>query len=469
MRVERRIPIGWVMMTLFAACMAEPDRTQPTFHRDVEPLLQQRCQECHRAGGAGPMALTEYESAKIYAPLIAARTRDRTMPPWGAFETPECAPRFPFRDDQRLTDEEIEMIAHWAEIGAPRGPSEDGPPPRAFSASSLAGADQELSPQQAFSSSGDRDQFRCFVLDPKNAIPTFVNGVSFSPGNPEVVHHAILFTDPHRDSLDLMGEDGSYECFGGPGVDDTYLLHAWAPGVPPSDFGSDLAMLLPENSLLVLQVHYHPGGRTHAPDRSTIELRYSESFPKYLLILALIGNFDDLDRDGDGLMPGENDTSGRPEFRIPAYATDHVETQRFTLPPRLDDFAIPDLKVLAVGSHMHYVGTDLKFDIEHALPKAGEPSTECMLHTPKWDFNWQRGYVYDVPIEDAPEFRPGDRMHIRCKYNNTLSNPAVVRALREQGESSPKDVFLGEETLDEMCLAVLMAAFPNPLYAESPL
>jgi hypothetical protein len=453
--------------TLVLACSADRDRSEnPSYETDVRPLLEARCQTCHREGGAAPFALDQYDVVKALAPAIAHATRERRMPPWGADETDECRPRFGFKGDLRLTEDEIAMLEKWASIGAPEGERvEDAPPAPRFVEGEIARPDMLLTAKTPFTATGDRDQFRCFVLDPKIAIPSFVNGIAFQPDNASVVHHALLFTDPNRESAALGGEGGSYDCFGGPGVSDFMLLHAWAPGAPPTDLGADLAMPVQEGSLLVLQIHYHPHGADVAPDRSSVAIRFSEALPKYVAFLALIGNFEGLDSEGNGLMPGMNDRSASPEFRIPANVSTHIESQRFTIPARVDDFEIPNLRVLAVGSHMHYVGTDLKLDVTHDAPKAGEPKDECLLETPRWDFNWQRSYVYDTSIENAPELRPGDTVQIRCTYDNTLENPFVGRALSELGLDAPREVFLGEQTLDEMCLVAMMAAFPNPLLA----
>ena len=77
------------------------------------------------------------------------------------------------------------------------------------------------------------------------------------------------------------------------------------------------------------------------------------------------------------------------------------------------------------------------------------------MHTPRWDFNWQRFYKYDVPIEQSLRIQAGDIVHVRCEYDNSLANPAVVEALAEVGLEEPVDVFVGEGTLDEMCLTAL--------------
>ena len=57
-----------------------------TFHKDIEPILQRSCQNCHREGGVGPMPLVTYDQVAPYAGLIEYKTglRDRAgaMPPW---------------------------------------------------------------------------------------------------------------------------------------------------------------------------------------------------------------------------------------------------------------------------------------------------------------------------------------------------------------------------------------------------
>jgi hypothetical protein len=95
----------------------------------------------------------------------------------------------------------------------------------------------------------------------------------------------------------------------------------------------------------------------------------------------------------------------------------------------------------------------MRIGITRAAP-GSEPADECLLQTPNWDFNWQRGYLYDVPIEQAPSARAGDIINLRCTYDNSLNNSFVVEALEHQGLTEPRDVLLGEATLDEMCLGV---------------
>ena len=98
--------------------------------------------------------------------------------------------------------------------------------------------------------------------------------------------------------------------------------------------------------------------------------------------------------------------------------------------------------------------------VERATVGAGESKSECLVQTPKWDFNWQRTYAYDAPVESLPKLRGGDVVTFRCTYDNTLQNPFVAQALKEKGLSQPVDVYLGEQTLDEMCIGLLPVLIP---------
>jgi hypothetical protein len=119
---------------------------------------------------------------------------------------------------------------------------------------------------------------------------------------------------------------------------------------------------------------------------------------------------------------------------------------------------IPELRIFAASSHMHYVGTDMVVGVQHHTSTTGVPDAECLVQTPRWDFQWQRLYSYDTDLESVPRLHPGDEIYLRCTYNNSMSNPFLARALAEQGLSEPKDVQLGEATLDEMCLGVFGVA-----------
>lgn len=426
----------------------------PTFHKDVEPILQKSCQSCHTAGRIAPFALTTYDDAKTVSPLLVTRTKDRTMPPWGAFETDTCKPLHPWKDDKRLSEAEIATIEAWNKAGSPEGDPKDAPAKPVETAEGLPGVEITVTPQKPFVASGEKDQFRCFVLDPKLDKPRYLNGSHFIAGNPKVVHHALVFLDEGGESLARADADGGYDCFGGPDLSQAALVAAWAPGGVPNEYAPNIGLPIPAGSKLVMQVHYHPAGTVGAPDLTKFQMRFTKADPEYVALIALIGNFNKADADGDGLLPGPDD-NGAPTFFIPAGAKGHTETMRFTVPAKSGGFPTPELKVYGVSTHMHYVGTDMSIQATRPSPQAGDAANECLLETPRWDFNWQRQYSYDVAIDDLPTLHGGDKLTFKCSYDNSTDNPFVKRALLEAKLTAPSDVTLGETTFDEMCLGAI--------------
>ncbi len=138
----------------------------PTFHKDVEPILQKSCMSCHAPGNIAPFSLLTYKDAKVVAGAIAQSTKARKMPPWGAQETAECEPRLKWKADPRLTEAEIAILDAWNKAGAPEGDPKDAPPAFVPHSLDLPGKNIELTPKTPFVASGDQDQFRCFVMDP---------------------------------------------------------------------------------------------------------------------------------------------------------------------------------------------------------------------------------------------------------------------------------------------------------------
>jgi mono/diheme cytochrome c family protein len=119
------------MMWLLALGTSSPVAAQSaeiTFHKDIEPILQRSCQNCHRDGGVGPMPLVTYDQVAPFAGLIEYKTglRDRAgaMPPWYMEKNIGIQG---YKNDPSLSDVEIAAISDWARNGAPRGDSTDSP------------------------------------------------------------------------------------------------------------------------------------------------------------------------------------------------------------------------------------------------------------------------------------------------------------------------------------------------------
>src|SRR5688500_13009798 len=133
---------GWAFVTVAALLVtgvsgltvrAEQAPAQPevTFTKDIAPILQRSCQNCHRPGQVAPMSLLTYEEARPWARSMKSRTaiRDKAgaMPPWYVEKNIGIQH---YKNDPSLSDAEVAKIAKCADSGAPRGNMADMPPPR---------------------------------------------------------------------------------------------------------------------------------------------------------------------------------------------------------------------------------------------------------------------------------------------------------------------------------------------------
>src|ERR1041385_9152423 len=100
-----------------------------TFTKDVAPILQRACQNCHRPGSIAPMSLLTYKDARPWARSIKEKVVKRQMPPWHIDRNVGISK---FKDDPSLTDAEIATISAWVDHGSPEGKPSDMPPPREF-------------------------------------------------------------------------------------------------------------------------------------------------------------------------------------------------------------------------------------------------------------------------------------------------------------------------------------------------
>lgn len=427
---------------------SEDSGTAPTWYQDIAPILGPRCTGCHAEGAIGQFGLKDYEEAKALRTVIANSVKNRTMPPFMASETAECKPDLPWRDDNRLSDKQIQMVIDWAKAGGPKGDPNKAakvdPPPNP----ELKKIDATLSIGRTIEVGGKKDLFKCITIDPGFKTDKYINSAQFIAGNPTVLHHAIAYIDETGQSA-AKGE--MYDCFGGPQISKPRILNAWAPGAVPMESPKGSGILIPAGSRIILNLHYHPtGAGTESDSETALALQFVEGIPKLKAEAIFIGNWETPLVLGTGLHPGPNDKLG-PEFVIPPNVSGHTEHMQFTVPP-----TTPELRVWLAATHMHYVGKRARIWVERA-----DKSRSCFLETPRWDFNWQQGYAYQGDFDDYPIVRGGDVLHIECEYDNTLDNPFVAEALSDMGKSAPVEVRLGEETLDEMCLGIVGFVAPN--------
>src|ERR1700733_13139099 len=120
-----------------------PTSPAPTFTKDVAPIFQGKCEECHRKDSMAPMSLVTYEEARPWAKSIRQRVITRQMPPWHIDKTVGVQH---FKNDMSLTDEQISAIVRWVDSGAPLGKEKHMPPTKQWGAENEWKAAKDLGP-----------------------------------------------------------------------------------------------------------------------------------------------------------------------------------------------------------------------------------------------------------------------------------------------------------------------------------
>ena len=432
-----------------AACSVAP----PTWHQDIAPILAGHCMSCHRAGGIAPFALTDYDSVREQAQRMLDQIEHGAMPPFSARTDDDCAPRYGWEGDPRLSESEKATLQQWIADGFLLG---DPVKPPLIAYHNLASVSTSLVPEDGWTASGERDQFICYLFDVGNTDVAWLSGLQVQPENAEIVHHALIYAMGPEAAEPLIADHGigrPFECGGGLPAD--LQIHAWFPGNQPLQLPQGMAMPLVPDSKIAIQLHYHPHGGVYGLDRTSLDLQLSSHPPTQLYFAASFGN----EIEAPYLLPGPADTEeGVPEFVIPRNSPDHTEHMRIPV-PNFDRG--PDVRVISVVPHMHLIGTGLAVTLERDNPRGRTPKTECLSNT-GWNFDWQRTYAYRAPFDRLPPIAAGDIVDIKCTWNNTLANPFLQRLLTETNSGQPFDVRFGEQTTNEMCLTILGIAYPAP-------
>lgn len=418
-------------LLLLGACSGPaPTQDAPTYHRDVAPLLADKCLGCHNDQGIGTVNLQGYESVQALAPLIVQAVNDRTMPPWPAREE-NC---HPFADSLALTNAQIDVLSAWSQAGTPRGAPMTPPDPKADQ--NRPTIDLWLSPNEPYTPIVSAlDDYRCFVLDPQLNASRDVVGVFIEPGNPRIVHHAVLFeVRPEGletlEQLDRQSDGEGYPCFGGSGVPvrtapapmgseelasfNQQGLGGWAPGAAFRPLPQGTGLRLAAGSKLVLQLHYHvtPSKRGQA-DQTRVGLQLSPGPVDSPALWVPLAKLD--------LFVPRGLSSAEPAATVQTSIASAFETKLFGITP-----------------HMHLLGRSIKVELEHQ-----DQSRECLIDVPQWDFHWQRTYWYERPIEIKAGAGRFDRYRLSCTYDTT---------------DAERDVRWGQNSTDEMCVSFVYLA-----------
>ena len=390
---------------------AAPAQQRVTFSDTIAPILYQNCVTCHRPGEAAPFSLISYDDVRKRGALIATVTKSRYMPPWHATHG-----YGEFKEERRLSDEQIAAIAAWVSSGMPEGDPNRMPKLPPFTEGwHLGKPDLILEMPTAFEvpASGP-DIYRNFVVPTNLAEDRWVRAIEFRPSARKAVHHVLFGYDVSGAVRKLDGTDGKpgYTTTMGGNFTNTAnsaSLGGWAVGNNPELLPEEFALGLPRGSDLVLQMHFHPTGKPET-ERSSIGIYFSSKEPSRNLIgVDLPALF--------GFGAGIN---------IPEGKSDYAIEDSLTLPV--------DVEAFGVFAHAHYIAKEMK-----ATATLPDGSMQPLIWIQNWDFNWQDVYTF----KNLVRLPKGTRIDVRVTYDNSANNP-------RNPSNPPKPVLWGEQTSDEM-------------------
>jgi len=339
-----------------------------TFIGDVEPLIRKHCVECHRPGTEAPFSLVSYEDVRRQAATIAEVVADQRMPPWYGDDEHRD-----FANLRGLNARERELIVRWVANGMLRGESEpDAAPPKPVDAGEkweIGEPDLVIKMDQVHTLPAEGYiPYRYISLPYVFPGDTWVEAIQLLPDNPRVVHHCNVFAVG-------TGKDGNQ----------TKFLTGKVPGVKPFNMGDGIALLIPAESRLQLQIHYTSTGKDEKC-RISVGLRYHR---------------------GRVQKEFRQVAANNREFSIPAHAGHHRVTATANLDRNADG--------LGLYAHMHLRGKDMTF-----LARFPDGKTEQLLVVPNYNFDWQISYFW---TPDRHRFPKGTILECIAHFDNSAFNP----------------------------------------------
>ncbi len=378
----------------------QPGQTAVTFTKHVAPILQKRCQSCHRDGQSAPFALLSYDDAVKHAAMLKEVTTQRRMPPWHA------DPRFGhFANERRLTAEEIETLAAWVDGGLAQGDPRDLPRPIDWPRGWVHGQPDVVfrMPEEYEVPAEGVLPYQNWYIDTNFPEDRWVQMAEARPGSPSVVHHIVVYI-LQEGQKGPIGRDGNLK-----------ILVAWAPGDLGLSCPPDTALRLPRGARLRFEMHYTPSGKA-TRDRSSIGLIFAKQPPRYEMLLGEFANT---------------------AFEVPPHAPHHQAEATFRMRA--------DARILSFTPHMHWRGKDYRYE---AIYPDGRRQT--LLSVPRWDFNWQNVYRFAEPVK-VPR---GTTLHAVAHWDNSANNPL--------NPDPKKAARFGLQTWDEMMVGFVAYVWERP-------
>jgi hypothetical protein len=404
------------------------DGRTPTFSREVAPILFKHCVNCHRPGEiAAAHSLLSYDAAKPWAEAIKDQVRKREMPPWPA--DPQRSMKF--RNDARLSRQDIDTLVAWVDADAPRGVDADLPstpiaPLGWLHPQGIAPDAVVTLPEITLAATGEIPYIQQRVKVPFSE-DKWIVAMQMRPGNNALVHHMGITEVATADgvTLEQLNEfakfarqigipDGTLAdirpAVTDPVNPDAYdMLGVYTPGTTFEMYRDGSAKLLKggKNLYINFNIHYTTTGKPEK-DRSQLALWFQSQPPKHQLyrapaaVATIIANGRQLLTDGAGTKAEGTDVAIPP---IPPYMENYELTgvTAYTEP----------VTIYQLQPHAHMRGKDFKYAVVY--PDGRETT---ILTVPKYDFHWQLAYELDTPLE----LPAGSKLIVTAHYDNSSKN-----------------------------------------------
>ncbi|MFT4518133.1 MAG: peroxiredoxin [Halioglobus sp.] len=324
-----------------------------SYSKDVAPILETNCVNCHHEGGIGPWSMNNHAMVQGWSRMMKEVLMTRRMPP-GQID-PHVGK--PIEDVVEITPAELQTLVHWIDDGAPMTKGEEDPlAGLTFSDSRFSLGEPDMVytvPAQTIPATGIID-YRYIPVELNLDKDVWIRAVEFSPGDKQVLHHVIAYlSSPTAKTADGRQSGASRdESIGG-----------FAPGRPADIFRDDSGRLIPKGSNLLLQMHYTTSGK-ETVDETMVGLYIYDEPPKYVM---------------SGVV------SGQTRFLVPPQAKEHM----------LEGVEIieRDAYLYGMTPHMHFRGKYMNYTAEYP-----DGTSEVLLSVPKYEFNWQFSYQLEEPV-----------------------------------------------------------------------
>jgi hypothetical protein len=396
-----------------------------TFSKDVAPILQAKCQDCHQPNSIAPMSLITYEEARPFARAIRTRVASRQMPPWHIDRSVGVRQ---FKNDMSLTDEQIETIVRWVDSGAPQGNPADMPPPKALvTDNEWQGVRDGYGPPDLVIRSPEytmpakhQDVWYRPMSDIPIAEPRWARMVEIRPTNlngRKVIHHSIAYLvlngDPEAVNTGTATGGGTDRSSADDPVNRRPQLMEWAIGKGYDLFRPGTGKLILPGEKISWDQHIHAVGEeiTTGSEIGIWFYKKDEAPKKRSYLVGFTGL-----RQARSLDIPPNSM---------AYTEGYTVLKQNAL---LENFQ----------PHFHLRGKSMQ--VEAILP---DGSSQVVSYVGNFNFNWMTNYIF--ADDAAPVLPKGTIIHVSAWYDNTKAN--------KNNPDSDQWVGYGDRTVDEMAHA----------------